>query len=115
MKRRLCSDLSTYPVQPKDIDGASIPCDSFGTMEREISAQWILRFCQRANSWNAFKLADLQAFYNEKLKYQEKFWFNGLDVDGFVVVDKEREQCQVTHDFVARYFLSSPAQEHLSE
>lgn len=97
------------PIKPSDINAQQHLWDAFGHRESEISAGWIVRFCQQRNNntWEPFKLVDLQAFYVERLGRQERFLFNRLTAQGHVTV--EDGVVAVSVRFVAMCHGSSPA------
>jgi hypothetical protein len=69
--------MSKDNIQPQDIDTTKHFWDAFGRLEKEISANFIVRFCQERNEgWAPFTYAEIETFYN---KYGFKdFDFNGL-------------------------------------
>ena len=68
-------------IKPSYIDTSKHFFNAFDNAQREVSANWVVRFCQVCNndSWQDFALSNLQAFYEEALPNQ-KFHFNGLDM-----------------------------------
>lgn len=91
---------ANYPILPSHINAEEHLFEAFGKMETEISAGWIVRFCQqRGLGWAPFTKAEIDKFSGED------FWFNRLD-DKFVVLSNGLYH--ITHEFVARCFLSSP-------
>jgi len=89
---------------------------AFDHMETEISARWVVRFCEQSgDTWDDFKRADLVAFYQEKLGANETFHFNRLIRPGssFSIVHGSRpagggwlteigDKLRVEPDFVLR-------------
>jgi len=69
-------------IKPSDLDISKIRhlWGAFDHNETEISARWIVRFCEQAgDTWDDFAEADLVAFYREKLgEPKETFHFNRL-------------------------------------
>lgn len=61
--------------------------DTFDQAEREVSARWIVRFCQQRDNWEPFAKADIEAFYNEG-GYKD-FWFNGLVVPEYGISEHD--------------------------
>lgn len=95
-----------FVCQPKDINAKAHFYDAFGHLETEISAGWIVRFCQeRGKGWEPFSKAEIEAFYQSK-GLHDGFLFNGLDTQGFI--EKKDEMYYITPDFVSRCFRSSP-------
>ncbi len=105
MNKRIVLNPEVYPIQPDQINAQEHFWEAFGSQQKEVSARWIVMFCQKQGSWCEFSVSDLLNFYNEA-GYHD-FRFNGLDEEGFVIV--KYGTCRVTHEFVARCFLSSPA------
>ena len=70
----------TCLIKPSYIDTTKHFFGAFNNAEREVSANWIVRFCYQRNkdSWEHFWLSDLQSFYEESLPGQ-RFLLNGLD------------------------------------
>jgi hypothetical protein len=100
----------SYPIPPRYVDERKHFFDAFKSMEKEVSARYIVRLCQRFGEWNPFTRADIEAFYNEA-GYKD-FWFNGLDTEGFVVLGEDGNY-RVTHEFVVACFKASPAVVHI--
>ena len=69
--------------QPNDFRTNRRYFGTFDNYETEMSALWLVRFCQHQGSWDPFKMADLQAFYGEKVS--DQFTFNKLLDDASVV------------------------------
>ena len=66
MAKRKIIDVENYPIRPEHINTkARHFWDAFGNHEKEISAWWIVAFCQKQGSWLEFSLEQLEAFYNE--------------------------------------------------
>ena len=81
--------------------------DAFGNNETEVSAGYIVRFCQRQDGWTPFTEEEIEAFYNEA--GHQGFWFNCLTVENEWIVRGDDRRYRVTHDFIARCFRSRPA------
>lgn len=73
--------------------------DTFGKMEREISARWIVRFCQERGNWGPFTQAEIEAFYNAG--GYRGFWWNGL-IDPEFGIRKEGDLYHIENEFVRR-------------
>lgn len=112
---------------PAEIDTSQHFWDSFGQVEREISARWIVRLCQLHGSWRPFTFGELQEFYASRLRsksHDRGFTFNGLDASGYytfrrgdrifvstpqyIEVDKDGRY-RVTEAFIRACYESSPA------
>jgi hypothetical protein len=104
MKRII--DPVTYPIAPRRIDTSGHFWNAFGNHKTEISANWIVWFCQERSGWHPFTLAELEEFYHAN-GFAGGFEFNGLDTDGFVALRDGKYE--LTHEFVASCFKSSPA------
>jgi len=87
------------------IDTSKHLFDAFGSMETEISARWVVRLCQKLNSWGPFTMKQLEGFYHESRSIQETFWFNGLTTEWIV---RTTGGYSVTDDFILRCYRSSP-------
>jgi len=95
-----------YPIKPSHINSKRHFWNAFGHNETEISAGWIVGFCQKRGSWAAFPEEDLHARHKEK--HGTPFRFNKLvDQDAINITDVGN--VVVSHAFVAKCFLSSPA------
>lgn len=81
---------NTY-ISPMDISTDKHFFGAFGNCETEISANWIVAYCQKQKSWKAFTRKDLTNFYTEKLGRKESFWLNGLDNEKYLT-EKEDKQ-----------------------
>jgi len=91
-------------VQPEDINTDQHFWDAFGHVETEISAMWIVRFCQeRGQSWKPFTYQDIEQFYNNG--GHKDFRFNRLLSQGYI---QEQDGCSIiTPAFVERCYRSS--------
>lgn len=97
-----------FPIQPENIDAQRHLWDSFGSREPEVTAGWIVRFCQwRGMGWAPFALDDLLAYYWTGRGVQESFRFNGIDSSGYLVL--EEGMYGITQAFVTICHKSSPA------
>jgi len=120
-------DKAVVDIKPSDINAKEHLWDSFGNVETEVSAGWIVRFCQEAgDSWAAFSGEALDAFYRKRLTKRrnpgDHFTFNGLlgarstrlfdasehRVGGAWIVKTPGGLYQVTEEFVRRCYQSSP-------
>jgi len=73
--------------------------------ETEISARWIVRLCQKRNSWEPFPLSELQSLYVER--FSDGFTFNKLIDQSWI--KKDGNMISVTAGFIVRCYESSPA------
>ena len=103
---------ATKPIQPKDIDTSKHFFDAFGSSEREVSAGWIVRFCQdRELGWTPFTYNEIDAFYGAK--GFRNFRFNGLQDYGVAPADRnpvDNPEYIISHEFVSRCYKASPAE-----
>lgn len=101
-------------IKPSDIDTSRHFWGAFGNMEREVSARWIVRYCQQAGSWEGFTERQLQDFYNQERgkagHAPEAFWFNGLDRPQWLQVSQQGRYCP-TALFVALCHQAAPKAE----
>lgn len=97
-----------YPIKPSDINIGRHFWNAFGKTEKEVSARWIVEFCQKnGDTWDEFSVADLEALY---CSYGLRdFAFNGLNDDELISVTDG--WCKVSLRFVVRCFESSPREE----
>lgn len=94
-------------IQPQDIDASKHFFDAFDNMETEISARWIVKFCQsRGRGWEPFTRDEIERFHNEHGFVD--FWFNKLGPENGVRF--EGDIVHIEHEFVARCWKASPAQ-----
>jgi len=121
MKHVLDEKDAAYPIRPSDIDASTHFWDAFGNSETEVSANYIVAFCQERVGWFPFTFKQLNRFYlANKPEGHEDYTFNGLrhaqpgtlewlqdEENQFVQFGKDGK-FRVTHEFVARCFLSSP-------
>lgn len=100
---------NNYPIRPEHINADRHMYGAFGKTETEISAGWIVRFCQwraerfpqycKQGGWEPFTRVEIDNFSGED------FYFNGLDEKFVVLFDGVY---RITHEFVATCFLASP-------
>ena len=67
-------------IRPSDIDTSKHFWDTFGHLETEVSARYIVRFCQERGSWRAFTFRQINKFYQRSRKtiHGQDFSFNRL-------------------------------------
>jgi hypothetical protein len=66
-----------YKITPADIDVTQHFFDSFGNMETEISANWLVRMAQLHGSWRPFTRDEIQNLYAQKFPHG-RYSFNHL-------------------------------------
>jgi len=111
-----------YPIKPDHISTDHHFFDAFEHSETEVSARWIVEFCKKQGSWNAFTLEDLERFYHLTRPQNESFHFNRLihpemaygrqeryKTGGGWIIEGDDGKLYITHDFVIRCFRSSPS------
>lgn len=92
--------------QPSDINAKDHFWNAFDHTETEVSARWIVRFCQeRGRGWARFTREEIEAFYARWV--QDGFTFNRLLAQGFVDENPPGEY-MVTDNFVRRCYRASP-------
>ncbi len=97
-----------YPIRPSDIDISQHFWGAFGKQEKEVSARWIVDFCQQnGDTWAEFSVEHLEALY-QRHGYSG-FRFNGLNDDEHLSITDG--QCKVSHQFVVKCFQSQPREE----
>lgn len=91
-------------IRPKDINANQHMFNTFEHQETEVSAGWIVRFCQEenGNTWDSFPESKLIDYYQKLCKAKESFLFNRLTRDSFVVVDGKTRMVTVSNEFVRR-------------
>ena len=95
-------------IEPNDINTKQHFWNAFDNREREISARWIVSFCQeRGCGWEPFTLNDIEQFYNTRGGYVN-FRFNGL-VDPQYGIEKVSDEYHIKHEFIVKCYLVSPA------
>ena len=67
---------------------------TYRNYESEVSAKWIIKFCQDAGDWVSFTQSEIDKFS------KQKFRFNNLIKEGYV--EKKGNQYSVTLSFVAQ-------------
>lgn len=119
------------PITPNDISINQHFWDAFGNNETEVSAHWIVRFCQeRGTGWEPFTYDEINSFYqaNCKAKHPGNFTFNRLipgvhkhmtaqsfpygetrDNNAVITVDSGGHY-HITAKFVAACYKSSPVE-----
>lgn len=79
--------------------------DAFGNVETEVSARYIVEFCQlRGQGWIPFTYEQIDEFYQSK-GHHDGFWFNRLLKQGHVV--ETDGQYQIWQSFIDRCFRAS--------
>lgn len=113
----LTPESPDYPIQPRHINTGNHFFEAFGHMETEISARWIVRFCQPRGNWSPFTFGDLEAFYREG--GYRGFWLNRLGNPEYLTITGPRDErgcitdatvIAVTDAFIQRCFKASPAE-----
>lgn len=97
--------MTTSVIKPSDIDTSRHFWDAFGNCETEISACWIVRFCQDRNSWEPFTYDELN-FFCKANGHKGDFWFNRLDKKAFI--QKKNGLYHIAHRFICRCYEASP-------
>jgi len=104
--------MPDYPIKPSDIrtDGGPF-WETFGNMETETSAMFLVRLAQQNGDWRNFTKDEIDAFC------QHDFWFNGLsgtNSESALIRQNEDGSYSFTHKFIAKCFLTCPANQIVS-
>ena len=92
-------------VQPNQIDTWHHFLDAFGKYKVEVSARYIVRFCQqRGRGWEPFSYEDITDFYRQ-VGPGDDSWLNRLTTRGYVV--EKGGFYHVTDEFIARCYKAS--------
>ena len=95
-------------VQPNDINASQHFYNAFDNMEREVTARWIVMFCQqRGTGWKPFTLTEIEQFYNDK--GHRAFQFNGIVSSEYGIMRLDNLY-HIRHSFIGRCYLASPAE-----
>lgn len=96
-------------ISPAQINTEQHFWGAFGNMETEISASWIVFFCQeRGQGWVPFTQAEIEQFYHLKGR-PEDFPFNGLVRSDHRYLIYDGNTYTITSDFVSACYSASPA------
>jgi hypothetical protein len=106
-----------YPIRPCHINTQTHFWGAFGNCETEISANWIVRLCQKRGDWGPFPFSELEALYNER--GHTGITLNNLSDAELAMSGKDSETGRVlpetilapTHRFVSGCFKAAPATE----
>lgn len=117
---RIILEDEDFPIKPADIDTSHGLMDSFGNVETEVSASYIVRMMQERGDWTPFTHEEIEAFYSRSGR-NRGFTFNhlmgefavhragGTYYDSLnVVVVANEGNLYVTDDFVVRCYRSRP-------
>lgn len=117
-------------INPNDINRQQHFWDTFDNNETEISADWIVRFCQqRGGGWENFTYDEINGYYQQRLRikkpnFQGNFSFNRLTGESYthvsihgnsirrdppVIIDNGDGSYTITSDFIERCYKASPA------
>lgn len=99
--------MAQFPISPSDIDVTKHFYDAFGSSEREFSANWIVRFCQKRGNWNPFTYDQINDFYKSERTQGDDFEFDGLEDEGYYI-KLDGDLYSITPHFVGRCWASSP-------
>ena len=99
------------PIRPEHIDTAQHFWNAFDNMERELSANWIVTFCQdRGEGWAPFTVEEIERFCQAHGGMH--FHLDGLDEypQRYGIIKRERDgRYEIRPQFVARCYGASPA------
>jgi len=105
MNKVVLSHNVRCPVKPRHINTKAYFWDAFGNTETDVSANYIVQFCQKKGGWYPFTKKEIDDFY-QSIGHTDGFTFNHLIDDGWVV--ENAGVYRVTLEFVARVWASSP-------
>ena len=105
--------MTISAIKPSDIDTSQHFWNAFGNCETEISARWIVRFCQDRESWEPFTYDELNSFC-EANGHKGDFWFNCLGKEVFIYKHKD-DLYSITQRFICRCYEASPVLEKENE
>lgn len=101
--------MTTHDIQPRDIDTTKHLWNAFDNWETEVSACYIVAFCQMKGTWVPFIYDEINSFYQSILgDPSDRFDFNYLRRPEWIQHNPEGT-FSVTEDFIQRCFKSSPA------
>ena len=75
---------------PKDINTTQGVWDCFGHYESEVSATYIVRYCQSVGNWSPFSFDQINDYYLGKVGHKVgdlNFSFNRLVLEGWIMKD----------------------------
>jgi hypothetical protein len=98
---------ANYPIHPEHINTDEHFFNAFDEYMTEVSANWVVRFCQEKGGWFSFTEQEINLFYNRDKNFG-KFDFNQLCSKEFIL--KEGDEFFITHRFIVSCFLSSPSE-----
>src|SRR3989344_8321313 len=94
-----------YPIRPEHINALCCCWYELSYDETEISARWIVRFCQKQKSWKSLTKAGIEKFYRQNSEYQN-FSFNQLVSrnNNHAAIRLIDGRYFITHEFIASCF-----------
>lgn len=102
---------SIYDVKPNWIDtSASFFLAFNGNIAMAESARCVVILCQKLKGWRGFKRKEIQKTYEEVTKRNSRFFFNGLLLERFILLNKSMNYF-VTKEFVDECFKHNPVRQ----
>lgn len=95
----------SFNISPSDIDVRGLMWSMFDKLDIEMSAKLVIILEQRKGGWEPFTINELDDLSAESGKGE--FWLNGLDEEGYVVLQKDGRYL-VTRGFVEGCYKASP-------
>lgn len=95
----------SFNISPSDIDVRRLMWSMFDKLDTEMSAKLVIILEQRKGGWEPFTINELDDLSVESGKGE--FWLNGLDEEGYVVLQKDGRYL-VTKDFIEGCHKASP-------
>lgn len=95
---------SNYPLRPSFIRTTGFFWDTFGNVEAENTACWLVRFAKDRGGWVSFTQGDIDRYS------KHSFHFNGLLDTGFIQQKGERTtgRYYFTHEFICLCYEHNP-------
>jgi hypothetical protein len=103
---------SDTPIRPRDIESDLVLANTFGKRESEVTAYWVVRYCQSRRSWTPFNFDKLVRFctaHDQRFTRIYEYLLEGVSelvVGGFLCL--EQKVVTVTTGFIARCYGAAP-------
>jgi hypothetical protein len=105
-------------IKPSDINIERHLWGAFGKYETEVSARWIVEFCQArgGDSWRSFTYKELETFYHKTMRaetgkesFNGYFRFNGLeDEPWYIEQSQDKRRFKISSAFIRKCWMASP-------
>ena len=107
-------DCPVYPIRPHHINTKQHFWNAFGNQETEVSAYWVVRFCQLKDCWFSFTQKEIEAYTEGRFNFNQLLRDN-CSVDFQPIIQGDSGRYYLTHFFITKCFLSSPCLENQKE